>query len=115
MESYGESYGQPDHNEMRNGMHYDEELRRFNWNLIAIEILLFGIGIWNLASATGVQDKALGLYKSQALWFGIGMCLTAFILLLHYSIFFSFSLRALFCQFAFASGGFGFGAFYSGG
>ncbi len=72
--------------EMRAGM-YEEELKKFNWSLIALEILLFGIGIWNLMSATGVQDKSLGLYKNQALWFGIGMCLTALILVLHYSIF----------------------------
>jgi rod shape determining protein RodA len=75
-----------DGGEMRVGM-YDEELKKFNWSLIAVEVLLFGVGIWNLISATGVQDKSLGLYKSQALWFGIGMCLTALILLLHYSIF----------------------------
>src|SRR3954453_5630583 len=75
-----------DSGEMRVGM-YEEELKRFNWSLIAIEILLFALGIWNLASATGVQDKSLGLYKNQALWFGIGMCLTALILVMHYSIF----------------------------
>jgi len=72
--------------EMHTGM-YEEELKKFNWSLIALEIILFGIGIWNLSSATGVQDKALGLYKSQALWFGIGMCATAIILVLHYSLF----------------------------
>jgi rod shape determining protein RodA len=48
-------------------------------------------------SATGVQDKSLGLYKNQALWFGIGMGLTALILLLHYSI---FSRLAYFIYFA---------------
>lgn len=65
---------------------YEEDLRQFNWTLIAVEILLFGIGIWNLISATGVADKSLGLYKSQLLWFGIGCCLTALILVFHYSI-----------------------------
>jgi rod shape determining protein RodA len=85
-----------DGGEMRVGM-YDEELKRFDWSLIAIEILLFAVGIWNLISATGVQDKSLGLYKSQALWFGIGMCLTAVILLFHYSI---LSLMAYFIYFA---------------
>ena len=72
--------------EMHTGM-YEEELKKFNWSLIALEIILYGIGIWNLSSATGVQDKALGLYKSQDLWFGIGMCATAIILVLHYSLF----------------------------
>ncbi|MBI2711377.1 MAG: rod shape-determining protein RodA [Bdellovibrio sp.] len=75
----------PDHGETRMGM-YEEELKRFNWSLIALEIVLFGIGLWNLVSATGVQDKSLGLYKSQAVWFGIGMAATAVILLLHYSL-----------------------------
>ena len=75
----------PEGGEARMGM-YDEELRRFNWSLLALEVLLFGIGMWNLISATGVQDKSLGLYKNQALWFGIGMILTALILLLHYSL-----------------------------
>ena len=75
-----ESPASPDSGEMRVGM-YEEELRKFNWSLIALEILLFAIGIWNLISATGVADKSLGLYKNQALWFGIGMCLTAIILI----------------------------------
>ena len=43
--------------------------------------------MWNLYSATGVEDKSLGLYKTQLLWFGIGMAATALILLMHYSIF----------------------------
>lgn len=64
----------------------EEELKKYNWNLLLLEILLFGVGIWNLISATGVQDKSLGLYKSQALWFGVGLILTGIILLLHYSI-----------------------------
>lgn len=75
-----------DQGEMRVGL-YDEELKKFNWSLIALEAMLFGIGIWNLMSATGVQDKSLGLYKSQLLWFGIGMCATAVILLFHYTVF----------------------------
>ncbi len=80
-----ESPSQPDRGEVRIG-DYEEELKKFNWSLLLLECILFGIGIWNLISATGVQDKSLGLYKSQALWFGIGICLTAIILALHYSI-----------------------------
>ncbi len=75
-----------DEGEMR-GVMVDEDLKKFNWSLLALEVILFGVGLWNLVSATGVQDKSLGLYKNQALWFGIGLCLTAVILLLHYSIF----------------------------
>ena len=66
---------------------YEEELKKFNWNLLILEVFLFGIGIWNLISATAVEDKALGLYKTQLLWFGIGMVCTALMLLFHYSVF----------------------------
>ena len=83
--SYIESPIRTEDNDVRLGM-YEEDLKKFNWSLIVIEVILFGIGIWNLMSATGVADKSLGLYKSQALWFGIGMCATAVLLLLHYSI-----------------------------
>jgi rod shape determining protein RodA len=85
-----------DQGEMRVGM-YEEELKKFDWSLLALEVLLFGVGIWNLISATGVADKSLGLYKSQALWFGIGMCATAVILVMHYSI---LSRMAYFIYFA---------------
>lgn len=72
--------------EPRAGM-YEEELRKFNWNLLLLQFALFGIGIWNLVSASGVQDKSFGLYKSQLVWFGIGLALTAVVLLVHYSFF----------------------------
>ena len=64
---------------------YDDELRKYNWSLLILEVLLFGLGIWNLISATAVDDRALGLYKSQLLWFGIGTLLTAGLLFIHYS------------------------------
>ncbi len=80
-----ESPAQAEHGEVRIGM-YEEELKKFNWSLIALEVVLFAIGLWNLVSATGVQDKSLGLYKHQAIWIGIGMGITALILLFHYSI-----------------------------
>lgn len=65
---------------------YDEELKNFNWTLIILEVILVGIGIWNLISATAVQDKALGLYRNQLYWFGIGAFCTLMILLVHYSL-----------------------------
>jgi rod shape determining protein RodA len=71
---------------LRTGM-YEEELKKFNFNLLILEVVLFGIGIWNLASATGVQDKSLGLYKTQLIYFGLGSILTALVLVIHYSIF----------------------------
>ncbi len=66
---------------------YEEELKKFNWNLLILEFILFAIGIWNLISATTVADKSLGLYKTQLLWFGVGIGLTAIILVFHYSAF----------------------------
>ena len=67
---------------------YDEEFRSFNWSLLILQALLFGIGIWNLISATtGVQDKSQGLYTTQLIWFAIGVVITLIIHLFHYSIF----------------------------
>ncbi len=66
---------------------YEERFKKFNWNLILVQLLLFSVGIWNLISATGVQDKSLGLYRTQLMWFGIGMILTGLLLLVHYSLF----------------------------
>ena len=80
-----ESPVQTDYEQSRTGA-FDEDLKKFDWSLLALEVILFGVGLWNLMSATGVQDKSLGLYKTQALWFGIGMVLTALILLIHYSV-----------------------------
>jgi rod shape determining protein RodA len=64
---------------------YDEELKRFNWNMLLLEFILFGIGIWNLISATGVEDKSMGLFRNQLIWFGVGMIITAVVLMIHYS------------------------------
>jgi rod shape determining protein RodA len=81
-----EAYGGNNPSGLNTGM-YEDELKRFNWTLLILEFVLFGIGIFNLISATAVEDKAIGLYKSQLLWFGIGMALTAVVLLFHYSLF----------------------------
>lgn len=65
---------------------YEDELKTRNYNLIILEVLLFLIGLLNLISATGVQDKSQGLYRSQLLWFVIGTVMTGIILyFLHYS------------------------------
>ncbi len=82
--TYSESPQTQDPSQNRYGF-YDEELRKFNWNMLILEFILFGIGIWNLMSATGVEDKSQGLFRSQLIWFGIGMVLTAVILMIHYS------------------------------
>jgi rod shape determining protein RodA len=86
--TWTESPSSPNFDEgtMRVGM-YEEELRKFNWNMLGIEFLIFGIGIWNLVSATGVADKSLGLYKTQLMYFGMGIGMTALIILFfHYSV-----------------------------
>jgi rod shape determining protein RodA len=69
----------------RYGM-YEEEFKRFNWSLLFMEVLLFAIGILNLYSATTVHDKSLGLYKTQLIFFGAGLVVTAIVLLFHYSL-----------------------------
>ncbi len=66
---------------------YDEEFRKFNYWMLLLEFVLFGIGLWNLYSATGVQDKSLGLYKTQLGYFGIGILMTAgLVFFFHYSL-----------------------------
>ena len=67
-----------DENSIRLGM-YEEELKKFNWNLIILEVVLFAIGIWNMISATSAADKSAGLYRSQLLWFGMGMAMSALV------------------------------------
>lgn len=84
--SWMESPNPPEEGTMRVGM-YEEELKKFNGNMLILEFLLFGVGLMNLISATGVADKSLGLYKNQLMYFGIGMALTAIIIFFfHYSI-----------------------------
>jgi len=82
--TYHESQTPQDPTQNRYGF-YDEELRKFNWNMLILEFILFGIGIWNLMSATAVEDKSQGLFRNQLIWFGVGMVITAVILMIHYS------------------------------
>lgn len=63
----------------------DEDTRTFNWTLLVIEVLIVTVGILNLVSATTVQDKSLGLYRTQLLWFGVGCAATGLLLVFHYS------------------------------
>lgn len=66
--------------------HADEdELRRFNWTLLILQTLIFGVGIWNMISATGADADQTHLYRTQFLWFGIGLALTSIILIVHFS------------------------------
>ncbi len=82
--TYSESPQAQDPSQNRYGF-YDEELKKFNWNMLLLEFILFGIGIWNLVSATAVEDKSQGLFRNQLIWFGVGMVITAVILMIHYS------------------------------
>lgn len=82
--TYSESQPAQDPSQNHYGF-YDEELKKFNWNMLILEFILFGIGIWNLMSATAVEDKSQGLFRNQLIWFGVGMVLTAVILMIHYS------------------------------
>lgn len=82
--TYSESQAAQDPTQNRYGF-YDEELKKFNWNMLILEFILFGIGIWNLISATAVEDKSQGLFRNQLIWFGVGMVITAVLLMIHYS------------------------------
>ena len=82
--TYSESQPAQDPSQHRYGF-YDEELKKFNWNMLILEFILFGIGIWNLMSATAVEDKSQGLFRNQLIWFGVGMVITAVSLMIHYS------------------------------
>lgn len=65
----------------------DEPFKRFNLLPVVLECMLFAIGIFNLISATAVEDKSLGLFKNQLIWFGIGSAITIAVLFFHYSFF----------------------------
>lgn len=75
----------PDYEQVTRHESNDEEFRRFNWTLLVLEVILFAIGIWNLTSAASAESRGADLYRSQMLWFGIGLGLTAVVLLVHYS------------------------------
>ncbi|MGE0615298.1 MAG: rod shape-determining protein RodA [Bacteriovoracia bacterium] len=64
---------------------YEEEFKKFNWTLLVLELLLFGIGLWNLISATSQGVHYVALYRTQLMWFGVGIGLTGIVLLVHYS------------------------------
>ena len=61
--------------------------RNVPWHLLAVLFLIVGIGIWNLASAA--SGSSPDLWKTQVLWFllGLGACFT--ITLFDYKLFMS--------------------------
>ncbi len=66
----------------------EEPMRKFDWSLILISFAIYIIGILNLYSATfnEVFTKGLPYYKSQLIWFCIGIFLGGMVLLFHYKL-----------------------------
>lgn len=64
---------------------YEEEFKWLKWVPLLLELLLLVIGMTNLASATSVEDKALGLWKNQLVSIGLGSVITLILLFPHYS------------------------------
>jgi len=64
---------------------YEEEFKWLKWVPLILEIIILTIGIVNLASATSVEDKSLGLWKNQIISLGLGAVITLILLFPHYS------------------------------
>jgi rod shape determining protein RodA len=64
---------------------YEEEFRWLKWIPLILEIIILSIGMMNLLSATGVEDKSLGLWKNQAVSIGLGAVITLILQFPHYS------------------------------
>lgn len=64
----------------------EENFKRFDWTMILFTLLIFGIGVANLYSATFNETVSRGLtyYKAQLIWFGIGCTIGAVALIPHY-------------------------------
>jgi cell division protein FtsW (lipid II flippase) len=65
----------------------NDSLKKFNYALLLTELILFAIGLWNLTSATSVEDKSQNLYRTQLIWFAMGIGLTLVLQWIHYSFF----------------------------
>ncbi len=64
---------------------YEEEFKWLKWIPLILEIVILSIGMMNLLSATGVEDKSLGLWKNQAVSIGLGTVVTLILQFPHYS------------------------------
>lgn len=64
----------------------EEQFRRFDWSLIIFAVLIFGIGVANLYSATfnEVVGRGLTYYKAQMIWFALGSLCGGILLIPHY-------------------------------
>jgi rod shape determining protein RodA len=66
----------------------EEQLKKFDWSVIIISLLIFTIGVLNLYSATFNEFVSRGLryWQSQLIWFGIGSVIAIVIMLVHYKL-----------------------------
>ncbi len=66
----------------------EEQLKKFDWSLILISLLIFSMGVLNLYSATFNEFVGRGLryWQSQLIWLGVGTAMAVALLLLHYKI-----------------------------
>jgi rod shape determining protein RodA len=64
---------------------YEEEFKWLKWVPLILEVILLTVGMFNLSSATAVDDKSLGLWKNQMISIGLGAVVTLVILFPHYS------------------------------
>lgn len=64
---------------------YEEEFKWLKWVPLILEICLITWGMINLSSATSVEDKSAGLWKTQMITIGIGTIATLFLMFPHYS------------------------------
>jgi len=64
---------------------YEEEFKWLKWVPLILELILLTIGMINLSSATAVEDKSMGLWKNQAVSFGLGAVITLILYFPHYS------------------------------
>ena len=66
----------------------EEQLKKFDWSLIGISLLIFAVGSLNLYSATANEFVSRGLrfWQSQLIWCGMGTVIGAVLLLVHYKM-----------------------------
>jgi rod shape determining protein RodA len=64
---------------------YEEEFKWLKWIPLILELIILSVGMMNLLSATGVEDKSLGLWKNQAVSIGLGTVVTIILQFPHYS------------------------------
>jgi rod shape determining protein RodA len=87
-----------DESAMRTG-YYEEELRKFNWTMLILMVVIFCIGLFNLMSATAVEDKSQGLFRTQLIYFSAGLVvISGIVALVHYSIFSRFAYAIYFAN-----------------